>query len=293
MTDISKHAVRIRHGAPALWAAMLFFAAAAALRAVAAEAPAEPAGSPAGSPASSPKSLDGRGARRAACNPENFRIVLDVGHTPEAPGATSARGASEHGFNLQLARRIQNELIDGGFQRTRLIIAHGSGRAQLAKRIDQANAAGPDLLLSIHHDDVQDAYHQTWTHNGASHAYSDRFSGYSLFVSQDNRRFEESLLFAKLLGAELATRGMHYSAHHAEPVRGEGRQLVDATLGVYRYDQLFVLRFSASPAVLMEAGIIVNRKDEIELASPEGQGRISTAVLAALKEFCAASGAKR
>jgi N-acetylmuramoyl-L-alanine amidase len=242
-------------------------------------------------PGSSP---DGRPApRRPDCRRENFQIALDVGHTPEAPGATSARGVKEYEFNLQLARRLQNELMDGGFMRTHLITTHGSGRIQLVRRIDQVNAAGADLLLSIHHDDVQDGYHQTWTHNGAPHIYSDRFSGYSLFVSRDNRHYEESLTFAKLLGAELAARGMRYSAHHAEPVRGEGRQLVDDTLGVYRFDQLFVLRFSASPAVLMEAGIIVNRKDELELASPEGQARIGAAVLAALNAFCTAPSAAR
>jgi N-acetylmuramoyl-L-alanine amidase len=230
---------------------------------------------------------------RADCRRENFRIALDVGHTPEAPGATSARGVKEYEFNLQLAKRLQNELTDGGFIRTRLITTHGSGRVQLVKRIDQANAAGADLLLSIHHDDVQDAYHEPWRHNGLPYEYSDRFSGYSLFVSRENRHFEESLQFAKLLGAELVAHGMHYSAHHAEPVRGEGRPLVDATLGVYRYDRLFVLRFSASPAVLMEAGIIVNRKDEVELASLEGKARISAAVLAALNEFCTAPSSAR
>jgi N-acetylmuramoyl-L-alanine amidase len=252
------------------------------------------AASPANSPASPPQSPDDQNAaKRVGCKPGDYRIALDVGHTPEAPGATSARGVKEHVFNLQLARRIQNELMDGGFIRTTLIIVHGSGREQLAMRTGQANAAVVDLLLSIHHDDVQDAYHQVWTHQGAPHIFSDRFSGYSLFVSRNNRHYDESLLFAKLLGAELAARGMHFSTHHAELVRGEGRQIVDATMGVYRYDQLFVLRFSASPAVLMEAGIIVNRKDELVLASPEGQGHISAAVLAALNAYCPALDAGR
>lgn len=230
---------------------------------------------------------------RAGCRPETFRIALDVGHTPEAPGATSARGVKEHVFNLQLARRIHAVLLDAGFSRTRLITAHGSGRAQLAKRTGEANAAGADLLLSIHHDDVQDAYHETWIYQGAPHAHSERFSGYSLFVSRDNRHFEESLLFARLLGEELAAHGLHYSAHHAEPVRGEGRLLVDVTAGVYRYDDLYVLRFSAAPAVLMEAGIIVNRRDELVLAAPEGQRRVAAAVVAAANAYCLPPSARR
>ena len=37
------------------------------------------------------------------------------------------------------------------------------------------------------------------------------------------------------------------------------RILVDAEDGVYRYDQLIVLRQTKMPAVLLEAGSIVNR----------------------------------
>jgi N-acetylmuramoyl-L-alanine amidase len=236
---------------------------------------------------------DRRVPQQADCKTENFKVALDVGHTPEAPGATSARGVKELAFNLQLAGRIKDVLMDGGFPRTVLITSHGLGRAQLAKRTEQASRLGADLLLSIHHDDVQDSYHRTWTHAGAPHAYSDRFSGYSLFVSRDNRHFEESLVFARLLGAQLAARGLRYSAHHAEPVRDEARQLLDSSAGVYQYDELYVLKFSASPAVLLEAGIIVNRADELALASPERQGHISAAVLAALNEFCTTPGARR
>jgi hypothetical protein len=41
---------------------------------------------------------------------EHFRIFIDVGHSMEAPGATSARGKSEFDFNLRLAQTLQNNL---------------------------------------------------------------------------------------------------------------------------------------------------------------------------------------
>src|SRR4051794_17405023 len=40
------------------------------------------------------------------CYAGRFRIALDVGHTIESPGTTSARRVKEHTFNLSLARRI-------------------------------------------------------------------------------------------------------------------------------------------------------------------------------------------
>jgi N-acetylmuramoyl-L-alanine amidase len=221
------------------------------------------------------------------CKPENFKIAIDIGHTPEAPGTTSARGVAEHAYNLQLAKQVQKTLLDGGFGHTTLITARGIGRSQLLQRVERANALGVDLFLSIHHDDVQDSYHSKWTYNGATHFFSDRFSGYSLFVSRENRHFEDSLAFAKLLGVALTAQGMRYSAHHAEAIAGEGRQLIDSEAGVYLYDQLVVLRSTESPAVLLEAGVIVNRAEEVVMASQEGRRRISAAVFGAVTQFCA------
>ena len=38
-----------------------------------------------------------------SCNRAAFRVIVDVGHSVEAPGARSARGAAEYEFNLRLA----------------------------------------------------------------------------------------------------------------------------------------------------------------------------------------------
>jgi hypothetical protein len=39
------------------------------------------------------------------CDRSRFRVVVDVGHTVQAPGALSARGVPEYHFNLRLERR--------------------------------------------------------------------------------------------------------------------------------------------------------------------------------------------
>jgi N-acetylmuramoyl-L-alanine amidase len=48
-----------------------------------------------------------------------------------------------------------------------------------------------------------------------------------------------------------------------------------------------VLKSVDAPAVLFEAGIIVNRTEELVLSSSEGRERLSTAVLDATIKFCA------
>ena len=224
--------------------------------------------------------------RNRSCRQGNFRIAIDVGHTPEASGALSARGRSEYGFNQRLAEKIGDTFRNAGFTNTLLILMRGEGKSQLRQRSALASSFRADLFLSIHHDDVQPIYYDEWTYNGRRHHFSDRYFGYSIFVSSQNQFADRSVQFAALLGAELRKRGMTFTAHHAENIRGERRQILDHERGIYLYDQLMVLKNTKAPAVLLEAGIIVNRDEESILNSPERRKLISEAALAAAIRFC-------
>ena len=63
-------------------------------------------------------------------------------------------------------------------------------------------------------------------------------------------------------------------------------ELLNKATGVYRYDQLIVLRKTRMPAVLLEAGSISNRDAELEMMSPERQDIIASGVTEAVREFC-------
>ena len=222
------------------------------------------------------------------CDPASFKIAIDVGHTPEATGALSARGTTEYDFNTHLVEVITSTLVKAGFGHTTNINVHGTGRDQLAKRTDDANRQLPNLLLSIHHDDTQKTFHSKWIVAGVSRDYSDYATGFSIFVSSKNAQFPESLKFAKLLGAAFRDQGMAFSPHHAADIAGERKQLIDASLGVYLYDDLYVLRHSLAPAVLLEAGVITNREDELRLGSNEGRHKIADNILHAINAVCEA-----
>jgi N-acetylmuramoyl-L-alanine amidase len=226
------------------------------------------------------------GDRYQHCQRDDFKIAIDVGHTPEASGALSARGRTEYEFNLRLAKTIADTFRGAGFANVFLILMRGEGRSQLLERSAQASSLKADLFLSIHHDDVQPIYYGEWTYNGQKYHFSDRYAGYSIFVSNRNQFPDQSVEFAKLLVAELQKRGMTFTTHHAENIRGERRQIVDNERGVYRYDQLMVLKNTKAPAVLLEAGVIVNREEESTLSSPERQKLISEAALSATIRFC-------
>jgi N-acetylmuramoyl-L-alanine amidase len=215
-------------------------------------------------------------------------VVVDVGHTEEKVGAKSARGAGEYDFNLRLAKRIEQDLVAAGFAKTMLMITTDWKRAGLAARAERANRLPADLFLSIHHDSVPDRFLEKWEYEGETRGYSDRFKGHSLFVSIDNGDYKGSVLFGKLLGNQLKERGLAYTPHYTEKFMGSRRRvLVDPQAGVYRYDQLIVLKSTKMPAVLLEAGSIINRDEELVMASPERQALISAAVTEAVDGFCA------
>jgi N-acetylmuramoyl-L-alanine amidase len=223
------------------------------------------------------------------CDRAAFRVVVDVGHTAQSPGARSARGYWEYDFNLGLATRIEQDLLHAGFGKTVLLITDGPTRKGLAERVARANALSPDLFLSIHHDSVPDSFLERWQYEGEEHYFSDRFKGHSIFVSNDNPDANGSLLFGHLMGEQLRARGLHYTPHYIEKFMGHRqRLLVDVKAGVYRYDQLIVLRTTQMPAVLLEAGSIINREEELLMSSPEHQSLISAAVIDAVESFCAA-----
>lgn len=229
------------------------------------------------------------GAPARACDPGGFGIVLDVGHTPEEPGAISAKGVPEYEFNLNLAKRIEAALHAAGFRKTTLLLTGGDKQRGLVKRVAAANAAKADLLISIHHDSVPDFLLQHMDEEGGPKRFSDRFSGYSIFVSRDNAEAAASLNFARLLGRRLKAGGLQYTPHYTEAfMRSRRRALLDKEAGVYRFDALYLLRAARMPAVLLEAGLIINPVEEKSLAEEERPQRIAAAVAEAARDFCAA-----
>ena len=221
------------------------------------------------------------------CNPAKFRIVVDVGHTAESEGAMSARNVSEYVFNLRLAQRIAEKLKAEGFGETKLLVTEGRARASLVRRVAAASKLEANLFLSIHHDSVPTKFLEAWEFEGKKSHFSDRFSGYSVFVSNDNPEFKASLLIAELVAKEMKGQGLKYAEQYSQPIMGKYQHpLLNKETGVYSYDKLIVLKKTRMPAVLLEAGSIINREEELRIDSPEHRNIVSSGVAVALKAFC-------
>ena len=163
-------------------------------------------------------------------------------------------------------------------------------KISLEARAEMINAAGPDLLISIHHDSVQPVYLSEWTWKGAPAQFCDRYRGYSIFISDKNVMRDAGRSFAAVLDNQLRKSGFVPSAHHSEPIRGEGKKPVDVRAGVYRFDDLSVLSHARCPAVLLECGIIRNRSEETLLRSRPYRQRMARSIASAVSAFLDAAG---
>ena len=187
-------------------------------------------------------------------------VAIDVGHFIEEPGATSARGLTEFELNRELSVDIESAARGRGLKT--LLIGYDGFMSQLTRRT--AAAAGADFFLAVHHDSVQPYLIRTWEYDGVERRFNDDHSGFSLFVSRKNPALRKSLACASL--------------YHADAIPGENKPFADKKNGVHYYDNLIVLKTARTPAVLLEAGVIVNRDEEMRMRSEEVRKRIANAV---------------
>ena len=208
-------------------------------------------------------------------------IAIDIGHSIAAPGATSTHGVREFYINRQLAREIEKHINAAG-TRTVLIGDHGS-LTSLTERTRLAQQRNATFFLSVHHDSAQTQFLKEWQWEGVTRKYTDDFAGFSLFVSRKNAQLRRSLRCASEIGRQLKQRGFRPSSHHAMDVPGERREWADKVGGVLYFDDLIVLKSAKSPAVLLEAGVIANRRESIALTDTFTQATIAAAVTAGLR----------
>lgn len=210
----------------------------------------------------------------AAASARAATVAIDVGHFIEEPGATSARGRPELDFNRDLAAEIEAAARRDGLQT--MLIGYEGFMSHLARRT--AAAAHADFFLSVHHDSVQPRFLETWEYDEVERPYSDLHSGFSLFISRKNRAPKASLACASAIGAALRGAGFSPSLYHADPIPGENKPFADKANGVHFYDNLIVLKTARTPAVLLEAGVILNRDEELRMRSEDVRRRIAAAV---------------
>ena len=214
---------------------------------------------------------------------EKFVVAIDIGHTKDHGGALSAHGIYEYYYNQKVAFLLLPELIKCGFKKSFIINEDGSD-ISLTYRTIEAKRRQADLLISLHHDSVRTCNLSTWEYKGECLYYCDLFKGFSIFVANNNINSKSSLLFAEKLGTNLLNKGFLPTLHHADPIKGENRKLIDPEKGIYEFNKLVILRTATMPAALLECGIIKNRAEEDSINSAY-RNKLVNAIVAAIIQY--------
>lgn len=210
-----------------------------------------------------------------------FRLLIDSGHDRQSPSVNGCRsGIPEYVFNDNLAGMLRDKLqtgtdISAALTREAEDCISLRGRARMTP--------GFDLMVSIHHDSAQDTYLRPVMMGGKEKRCIVGPQGFCVYVSRKNPYPEASLLFARLISGFLVGKGLTPSTHHGEDIPGERHVMIAP--GVYYYDNLIVLKEGRCPAVLVEAAVLTNYKDEAEASSPQFQQKVTDALREAVTTY--------
>lgn len=186
-------------------------------------------------------------------------IIIDPGHGGEDGGAISFSNLPESGYNLDIARRLQDLIRLLGYEtrmiRTEDISVYTKGEtlaqkkmSDLKERVRIAKETRGAILLSIHQNHFSDPKLQ-----GAQVFYADT---------------EGSETLAKQIQSLLVS-----------SVNPGSRRQIKKSSGVYLMEHI------DCPGVLIECGFLSNPQEELKLRDPMYQKKLSAVISTAVSQF--------
>lgn len=181
-------------------------------------------------------------------------IVVDPGHGLPDGGAVSKNGTAESPLNLQIALKLNEELIERGFNVV-LTRKDENGldkkkKADMYKRLDIMKKSKADIFVSIHINKFNQAKYR-----GAEVLYSSNFVQSTLLAQLIMDRIKE-------IDPLVQTRNIK----QAEKT-------------------LFLMKNAAIPAVIVECGFLSNPEDEQLLSDKKYQARLAGAICDGILEY--------
>ncbi|QRG68970.1 N-acetylmuramoyl-L-alanine amidase family protein [Brevibacillus choshinensis] len=192
-----------------------------------------------------------------------INILIDVGHGGVDSG-TSFGELHEKNINLQVAKRLYQQLTDAGYrvalnrqedialsEENRWLNTRSRHLRDLAQRKNLAKELAPQMMISLH---------VNWSKDSRRRG--------PVVLYQSN---EQSYMLAQLLQDSLN----RLENTHEKPIKG----------GTY-----YVLKHSYCPTVIVEMGFISNAGDRSMLTDPRGQEKIAQAIKIAVSEYATLTG---
>ena len=225
----------------------------------------------------------------AASEPERFdTVVVDAGHGGEDQGAHGPRGLLEKDLVLDVAQRVAAGL---GAQGLRVVMTRDSDHfVPLDERTRLANAAHPDLFISIHANasslqgvkGIETFFASPEATDESARALAQREN---LAFGASAARMAEGDPLRAILGDLLATEHLAAAQEFAGLAQ---RRLATAEASRSRgvkQAPFVVLMGVHAPAVLVEVGFLTNAKEESRLASARERERLVSGLAEAVAVF--------
>jgi len=176
----------------------------------------------------------------------DYKVVIDAGHGGEDVGATGASGQYEKNFTLSVAKKVSKLLEQNPHIQVYMTRSDDSFISQESRhRPIYANDLNADLFLSIHAN--------TFTDSSVSGTETFYYHPYSL-------KFAEIMQKNLVQATGFKDRGV-------------------------KKDDLFVIKDTTMPAVLLEIGYLTNPQDESQMWTEDFQDCVATAIVDGIKEY--------
>lgn len=185
-----------------------------------------------------------------------YRVMLDPGHGGRDPGQLSSDPDTyfhERDITLRIAEKVAAYINERLPRAKAYLTRYADSTVSLESRAWQANTLPADVFVSIHCN---------------SNPLTD-IKGTRVHIQ--SREFTSSLRLAELLRDQFADRARRYDMGlHTFHDRGYN---------------LYVLKYTEMPAVLVEVGFLSHADEERYLNSEYGQDIIASAIFRALRSF--------
>jgi N-acetylmuramoyl-L-alanine amidase len=172
-------------------------------------------------------------------------VMIDPGHGGKDPGAISVNGYREKHVNLGVSKALYSLLRQQGY--TVRMTRERDVFLELDDRVKLANRWNPQLFVSIHADSICNRY----------------IRGFTIYIAEGASRESQraaNLIEQSLINAGIQSRGIRRANYR-------------------------VLKYTRSPAVLVELGYLTNQSEAALLASPTYQLKLAHALAAAISDF--------
>ncbi len=188
-------------------------------------------------------------------NHENLKcVIIDPGHGTPDGGAVSKKGTIESTLNLEIAKKLSQELEERGFK---VIMTRNDEngldkkkKTDMNMRLEIMKNEPADMFVSIHIN----KFHQS-KYRGAEILYSPKFI--------------QSTLLAQLIMDEI---------HKIDPI--------NQTRGIKESESsLYLMKNSTIPAVIVECGFLSNPEEEKLLLDDTYRTRLAVAICDGIVEY--------